>query len=181
MFGPPQGMQGANGADGPAGPAGANGSNGADGADGGGSVEVYYSAVAMTAYGTSGFNYTPLAKNATEQYVEFMLTAWKTGDLEVALRYAMSASNSGNVALSVTSLAVGEGEDPNGAPSEDTTFTITPGSNTTMHVVDSSDDSSMAIPVTLGDLVFVRVKRKNVGGDTHTGSLNVIDIRVGIS
>lgn len=173
----PAGAAGANGADGAD---GADGAAGAAGADGGGSIEIYSSNVAMTAYGTSGVSYTPLAKNATEQYVQFMLTAWKTGSLEISLKYAMSASNAGDVALSVAHVEAGDGESPNGALTEEATFTITPGSNTTLHTVDSGDDATMAIAVTAGDVCVVKIRRKNVGGDTHTGDFNVVDIRVEI-
>lgn len=176
FLGPAQG-----GIPGAPGPAGADGAQGPAGPDGGGSVEVVYSNVAQTAYGTSGILYVPLAKNATEQYVEFQLTAWQTGNLNITLKYAMSSSHAGAVALSVASLAVGDGEDPNGALSEAASFTVTPGSDQNQHTVDPDDSATMAVAVTAGDIVRVRIRRKNVGGDTHTGSMNVTDIRLEIA
>lgn len=142
------------------------------------SVEVVNSNVAATAYATSGVPYTPLAKNATEQYVTTEMVAPETGTLCFRLVYAMSVSNGGDVAFSVSKAVTTAGADPDTALTVSSTVTFTPGAGALLKTLDYADQSVLGMAVTAEDHVFVKIMRKNVAGDTHTGSLNLLGIGV---
>lgn len=175
------GPQGVFGEPGPAGADGPAGAAGAAGQDGGGTVEVFYSNVDLTTYATSGLDYFPLAKNATEQYVKFTVKAWKAGTMKLDLTYAMSVSNGGDVAMSAATSVIEPGDDPDQALTESATFTFTPGAGATEKEVSYEDEAELGVAVDSGDLVVWQIRRKNVGGDTHTGSFNLQDVHVRIS
>lgn len=141
-------------------------------------VPVVDSNVDPTSYGTSGIGYTPLAKNATEQYITFEAVAPATGTLKLSLIYAMSASNGGDVVLAVDTLKVADTGDPNGALTAGSNRTFTPGTGTTRKTATVTQVAELNISVTAGDHVYAKVTRKNVAGDTHTGSMNVFGVRV---
>lgn len=162
-------------------PQGSGGGAGTDGADGGGSVQVVGSNVSSSSYGTSGVVYTPLAKNATEQYVVFQVQAWKTGTLALTVKYAMSAANAGDVALECDYGKTTDAGDPNAALTTQASFTVTPGAQTTQKHIDNTTDATLGIAVTAGDVLIVKLTRKNIAGDTHTGTFNLIDIRAAIA
>lgn len=143
-------------------------------ATGGETVWYFSSNVASTAY-AAGTPYTPLAKNATEQYVTFDIVAAWTGTVKMTLIYAMSADNSGDVALECDYAKTTAAGDPNAALTTQASFTFTPGSGATLK---SKSDATLQIAVTAGDHLFIKITRKNVAGDTHTGSLNLLGVRL---
>lgn len=161
------------------GPSQGTGGGSSTGAGGGGSQTVWYfnSNVVSSAY-AAGTPYVPLAKNATEQYVTFDLVAPSTGTLTMTLIYAMSAALSGDVALELDYKKSAVGDDPNAAITTQPSFTFTPGAVST---VLNKTHATFAIAVTAGDHLFVKITRKNVAGDTHTGTVNVLGVRPEVS
>ncbi len=150
------------------------------GQPGGGSQTVWYfgSNVAGSAYATSGVPYTPLAKNATEQYVTWDVVAPSSGNLDITLIYAMSVANGGAVVLELDYLKLSDGSDPNGSLTSQSSFTFTPGSVTTRLSVGPSTQSTLRIAVSAGDHLFFKLSRKNSGSDTHTGNFNIEAVRM---
>lgn len=96
------------------------------------------------------------------------------GNVELIVAYAMSSSNSGNVDLTFSHAALGTGGDPTAALSAETHFTLTPGSNTTVHTLDSSVAGVLSIAVSPGDYVVVKLERTIGGSDTHTGDFRIL-------
>ena len=158
---------------------GSGGGGSSSGAGGGGSQTVWYfnSNIASSAY-AAGTPYVPLAKNATEQYVTFDIVAPATGTLTLTILYAMSAANSGDVALELDYCKTAVGGDPNAAITSQASFTFTPGAVTTML---SKTHATLALAVTAADHLFLKLSRKNVAGDTHTGSMNILAIRAEVA
>lgn len=155
------------------------GGSSSSGAGGGGSQSVWYfnSNIASSAY-AAGTPYVPLAKNATEQYITFDLVAPQTGTLTLTLVYAMSAANSGDIALELDYKKSAVGDDPNAALTTQSSFTFTPGTVTT---VLTKTHATMALSATAGDHFFFKLTRKNIAGDTHTGTVNVLGMRLEVS
>lgn len=135
-------------------------------------VEYLSSLQANSVY-ASGLSYIPLAKNATEQYIQFQFLARRTGTLSIYVTYAMSAANTGDVVLRDERLAVGSGEDPNGALATGQTYTFTPGNDANLKEV----TCATLLSVSQGEIVTVKLTRRNVAGDTHTGTFNVIGVK----
>lgn len=147
---------------------------------GGGSQSVWYfgSNVAGSTYATSGVPYTPLAKNATEQYVTWDAVAPASGNFDLTLIYAMSVANSGDVVLELDYARISDGSDPNGSLTTQSSFTFTPGSATTRKSVGPATQSTLRITVAGGDHLMFKLTRKNSGSDTHTGTLNLEAVRM---
>lgn len=141
------------------------------------SVQALASLVASSAY-AAGNPYVPLAKNATEQYVAFDLIAPQAGTLKITLLYAPSASNGGDVVFELDYLKVSAAGDPNAAITTQSSFTFTPGTGATLKTVGQDTQATLGITVAAGDYVYLKLSRKNAGGDTHTGSMNVVGIKV---
>jgi hypothetical protein len=126
----------------------------------------------------NGLRYTPLIKNNTD-YVQFQVMAPESATtLEVYVHYHMSAANAGNVELHLDSLAISPGENPTAALSGGAEFTITPGNDTNMHIVDGSAHASFTIAVTGGDLLVGKLSRTADVQDTHTGNMYITSISV---
>lgn len=136
-------------------------------------LQAMNSNVAASAY-AAGSPYTPLAKNATEQYVTFDLVAPQAGTIKLTLIYAPSVSNGGDMVFELDYKLTTAGGDPNAAITTQSSFTITPGTGATLK---SATHSTMQIVVAAGDHLFLKLSRKNSGSDTHTGSANVLGIR----
>lgn len=134
-------------------------------------VELLTSNVASTSH-ANGVTYIPLAKAATEEYVQYSFKAAGAGTTSVEVTYAMSASNGGNVVLVATQGAYAAGEDHTAALATGETFTITPGTGTT----EKEATCALLLSVEDGDYVVVRLTRDNVVGDTHTGTFNVLAV-----
>ncbi len=142
------------------------------------SVWYFGSNVAGSTYATSGVPYTPLAKNATEQYVTWDVVAPQAGYIDLLLIYAMSVANSGDVVLELDYIKLSDGSDPNGSLSTQSSFTFTPGSATTRKSVGSDTQATLRIQVAAGDHVLLKLSRKNSGSDTHTGTFNIESVRI---
>lgn len=141
-----------------------------------GTVEFLTSNVAATAYG-NGVPYVPLAKAATEEYVQYNFKAGRTGTASVVVTYAMSASNGGDVTLRATQGAYAATEDQTAALATGQTFTITPGAGTAT----TSSTCALLLAVDALDYVVIRLTRRNVAGDTHTGTFNILDVSPSIA
>lgn len=100
-----------------------------------------------------------------------------TGQIELVITYAMSSSHAGVVKLTMAYGVVGEGEDPSAALTASSQFTVTPGSNTTNHTLDSEDEVSLGLTVAAGDDVTFSITRGTTG-DTHTGDFRILRILV---
>lgn len=134
--------------------------------------------VAPNAYGTSGIPYQPLAKAATEEYAEYSKVATVGGTLSFDILYAMSSSHSGDVVLQVDYLKTSDGSNLNAALTAQASFTFTPGTGQdTQKTLLGSSQATMQLSVSAGDRLLIRITRKNVAGDTHTGSINIVDLR----
>jgi len=126
----------------------------------------------------NGLRYVPL-RNAQTDEIEFQFVCASSGSLETIIYYAMSAANAGGIRLQFDSLAVGIGDDPNTTPTLGSAFTITPGSNTTIHSASQTESSTLLLSADVGDLVYCRLTRSGSdAADTHTGDLRLIEIRV---
>ncbi len=139
-------------------------------------LQAMNSNVAASAY-AAGSPYTPLAKNATEQYVTFDLVAPQSGTLVLTAIYAPSVSNGGDMVFELDYKLTTAAGDPNAAITTQSSFTFTPGTGATLK---SKTDATMRIAVVAGDHIFLKLTRKNSGSDTHTGSANVLGIRAEI-
>lgn len=142
-------------------------------------IWYFNSNVASSAY-ASGQPYTPLAKNATEQYVTFDMVAPATGNVKLTLIYAMSVSSGDNVVLELDYLKRADGDDPNAALTTQSSYTLTPGTGTTRKSLTSVTMTTLSITVTAGDLIFFKLSRKNDVNDTHTGTFNLLAVRAGV-
>lgn len=137
-------------------------------------VEVVVSNVASSTYATSSVRYIPIAKNATEQYIQVQFAASRTGIVQMVIYYAMSVTNGGNLALEFDQNSYGDGDDPDVALATGEDYIVTPGSGTTRKSVTLNS----LFTVTEGDDVVMKLRRENIAGDTHTGSMNIIDVFV---
>jgi hypothetical protein len=138
-------------------------------------IEIVSGSQPSSAY-SNGRSYTPLTKAGTANIV-FEFVALDTKTYNVTAYYAMSTSNSGNVSLKTTTSKISAGDAPNPSPTVNSNFVITPGNDTNMHSVGSSQSSTMSIAATSGDHVYFQITRNNGdGGDTHTGDMNIIAI-----
>jgi len=135
-------------------------------------VEVVSSLQANSLY-ASGLSYIPIAKNAVEQYLQFQFRAKKSGTLTLYVLYAMSVANGGDVVFRAEQLAVAIGEDPNAALAVGETFTFTPGNDANLK------EAALAtlFAVTQGEIVTIKLSRRDVAGDTHTGTFNYVGIQ----
>ena len=144
-------------------------------------VPVFESNVTSTTYATSGIEYLPVAKNASpEHYFAFDGNATRDGNVVFDVIYAMSVSNGGDIALQVDYVIIREGDDPNETITVQSPMVFTPGTGTTRKTLVGDYDSetiSMSIAVLQGDYLKVYVTRKNVAGDTHTGTMNILGVR----
>jgi len=89
----------------------------------------------------NGVDYVPLVQGADDT-LEFQFEAASSEDIEVALKYVMSASHAGDVELTLGVLAISDGDDPAAALVTGSAFTVTPGSDTNQHEVASTDDAT---------------------------------------
>lgn len=174
-----QGLQGDPGATGAAGSNGTNGSNGATGATGAAGpagntvVQVeFVTASNPSATLGGGGRYIPL-KPDLDDFIAWQFSSPVTGTAVVSVIYSMSVSNGGNLELLLDRRVTSDGDDPNATVTAGTEFTVTPGSNTTQHTVDSSDHASFSFSVDKGDLVYLKMLRTNDAEDTHTGDMQV--------
>jgi hypothetical protein len=135
------------------------------------------SAVASSAFG-NGLRYVPM-RDAQSDYIEFQFVAPSTGNVALTVLYAMSAASGNNVRLRFDWLVLSSGGNPSAAVTTGTAFTITPGNDTLVHSVTSSDSSDLSVAVTAGDTVYGKLYRLGTdGADTHTGDMRVIELRV---
>lgn len=142
----------------------------------GDTVAVIGSNVSSSTF-ANGIAYTPIAKNATEQYVEFEFVANKAGTLKIGLNYSMSVSDAGDVVLGLESSNLAAGDDPTAALDDKGNTTVTPGTGTT---VKNTDLTYGSYSIADGDYVYCKLSRKNVAGDTHTGDMRILGITVEI-
>lgn len=137
-------------------------------------IEVVASSASSSAYG-NGVTYVPLRQGLADT-IEFQWSASTAGTYEIAIVYAMSAANSGDIDLQLTYLIIANGGDPSAAATTASLFTVVPGSNTTIHTIDSTDSSTLSLTVTAGALIYCKLTRPN--SDTHTGDIRVLQIAV---
>lgn len=137
-------------------------------------AEVIVSLVADSTYATSSRRYIPIAKNATEQYVQFQFRASKAGTVSVKLSYAMSVSEANAVVIKVSSSSVADAGNVDAALTAGASTTFTPGTGQTRKTF----TLNTAVVVAEGDSVIIRLTRSNVAGDTHTGTFNVLEAMV---
>lgn len=129
------------------------------------------------AYSTSGLPYRQLLKASPEQYDIIQTVASATGTITFDALYVMSTDHAGDVTFSIDYQRLTVGGDPNGAWTNSGSFTFTPGSGTTIKQLLGSSQAAMRIAVVEGELVRVKITRKNLASDTHTGSFNPISYR----
>lgn len=134
------------------------------------------SAVGSSAH-ANGVRYVPL-RNAQSDTITFQFASARTGTLELAARYAMSAAEANGVRLRVDSLVIGDGDNPSDALTTGTAFTLTTTNDVLSHQVTSSDSGELNFSVTLGEVVIVTITRLGSdGADTHTGDFRVYQVR----
>lgn len=173
------GAAGATGATGPTGPAGstgatgATGAAGADGADGNLIVQCDFLTATRSSYQLAGgVRYIPLLVDATDT-AEWQCAIPVTGTAYVYVQYSMSASNGGNVELYLDRRLTSVGSDLGATVTAGTEFTVTPGSNTNLQVVDSGDSGSLTFSVTAGQLFYMLLGRTADAEDTHTADFRI--------
>ena len=126
----------------------------------------------------NGVSYVPMS-HGVDEYISFQITAMQTGTLEVSALYSMSAAEANDVRLRLDTLVLGAGDDPTTSVTTGTAFTLTPGSDTLAHVLDSGDSADFSIAVTAGDTVYCSLYRLGTSIlDTHTGDMRVIQLQV---
>lgn len=135
----------------------------------GGNALVLISDTPSAEYGTSGLRYIPLAAGVSSS-VEAQFAALKDGTATVTVLYAMSVDNGGDVDFDVQALAVGAGENPNGALPAATTHSFTPGSGGATVL----KTTSFTISVTTGDMVNLKITRPD--DDSHTGDCRILAV-----
>jgi hypothetical protein len=134
------------------------------------------SAVSSSAH-ANGVRYVPL-RNAQSDTLTFQFASARTGTLELAVHYAMSAAEANGVRLRVDSLALSAGDNPSDALTTGTAFTLTASNDVFLHQITSSDSGDLSFAVTLADIVIVTITRLGSdGADTHTGDFRVYQVR----
>jgi hypothetical protein len=138
-------------------------------------IQAIDSAVGTTRYGTSGVMFTPL-RPGVDDYVLGSYISPVSTTRELRLTYAMSTSNAGTVRLRLDTSQLALASSPDGALTLGTSFTITPGNDQNLHECGSAQNASLSFAVTAGRLVVLKIVRP--ASDTHTGNINIIDMRV---
>ena len=126
-----------------------------------------------------GWAFTPLVVGASD-YVVLEFVSSYAGDIEIFVLFAMSAANTGNVALRCdvltmrpAALGVGSGGNPATNWTPGTPGTITPGNDALFHSCASADFAGLKITgVQRGDFVQAIIQRPTAS-DTHTGDLRI--------
>lgn len=134
-------------------------------------AQLVNSNVASSAY-ANGSPYIPIAKNATQQYVQYDMLV-QAGLVDLYFTYAMSVANSGDLALQLDYLLSVDGNDPAAAITAQAGFIFTPGNDANRKTIGPSTDSTLRITVASAGRLLVRLTRENVAGDTHTGAMNI--------
>lgn len=161
---------GGGGGVGPAGPTGPTSGAGAT------VWAVNSSQVSSVFGGNTVLRYVPLL-HGNSDFVEFQLLPANTGTMNVAILYAMSSASANNVRVRIDRLSVAVGGDPTTALTNGTATTITPGSDTLLHSLTNSTDTDLAISVTAGIPLYIRLTRLGADvADTHTGDMRVVDV-----
>ena len=138
-------------------------------------VEDVTSSAAQAALG-NGTRYWPLVEGAADT-LKFQVRVGLGGPYALRFSYYMATSHAGNVSLRVDKRKFGAGNDPTTALTAGVGFTVTPGSNTTLHMVTEANSTSCFTgELAEGDLVTFLVTRVNDGSDTHTGDMRVLGI-----
>jgi hypothetical protein len=152
---------------------GAAGSNGSNGAQGNTVVHAQFITATQPSYQLAGgVRYTPLL-TAGGDTAEWSCVAPMTGTCEVVVKYSMSASNAGDVELTLDRRLTADGSDLNATVTAGADFTVTPGSNTNQQSVDSGDHSSLSFSVAKGQNVYIMLTRTADAEDTHTGDFRI--------
>ena len=126
----------------------------------------------------NGLRYWPLA-NAAEDTLLFQVRFGLGGLYAVHFSYAMGTSHAGNVAFRIAFRKFGEDADPTEALSDAAIFTVTPGSNTDVHLVTDTDSLTLLTnTIQPGTVVLFRLKRANDAADTHTGEARILGISI---
>ena len=124
-------------------------------------------------FATTNIPYYPLVQGAGDDGIIGFIAKHK-GNVELIVIYAMSASNGGDVNLTFSHAVLSTGSTPTTALTAETAFSITPGSNVTVHTLDSSVAAVLSIAVSPGDYVVMQLTRTIGGADTHTGDFRII-------
>lgn len=137
-------------------------------------AEVVYSAIASSTYATSSFRYIPIAKVVApnEQYVQIQFRATRSGRLKLKISYAMSVSNAGDVLIQQYQTAVADAASVDAALTTGALTTLTPGTGATRKTL----TLNTAFDVVEGSDIIMRLTRDDGAGDTHTGSMNFLNI-----
>jgi hypothetical protein len=140
-------------------------------------VWIANSAVVSSTY-ANNVRYIPM-RHSQSDYVEFQFIAGNTGTLQLQAVYAMSSAESNNVRLRLDTLFLASASNPTTSATTGTAFTITPGNDTVIHTITSSNSSDFALSVTAGNIVYCILTRLGSdGADTHTGDLRLIEIKI---
>lgn len=140
-------------------------------------VWVASSAVSASEY-SNGLGYIPLPSGSNSS-IDFQFVSGYSGSLNVDVFYAMSSANAGTFEARLDYAVINEGSAPDTAHTTQSSFTVTPGSVTTLRRVSVDTTGSMCIPgVLTGSIVLGRVWRRSAATDTHPGNVNVVEIRV---
>jgi hypothetical protein len=137
-------------------------------------IEVVSATSSSSAFG-NGVSYIPLREGQSDS-ISFQFVAESSAPTELAMFYAMSAANSGDVSLRMDILINSNGSDPSATATSGTEFYFTPGNDVLQHNVDSSDSSDFRLWLNRGDFVYGSIERPNDGSDTHTGDCRVLQI-----
>jgi hypothetical protein len=138
-------------------------------------VEDVTSSAAQVALG-NGTRYWPLVEGAVDT-LKFQVRVGLGGPYALRFSYYMATSHAGNVSLRVDRRAFVDGSDPTVGLTAGVGFTVTPGSDTNLHMVTEVDSTScLTGNLTEGSLVTFLVTRVNDGSDTHTGDMRVLGI-----
>lgn len=124
----------------------------------------------------NGSRYWPLVEGAADT-LTFQVRIGQAGPYALRISYYMATSHAGNVSLRLDKRAFGDGDNPTSALNTGAGFTVTPGSNTNLHMVTEVDSTSLLTGyLSEGALVTFLLTRVNDGSDTHTGDMRVLGI-----